>query len=215
MIPAVAAVRRRLPPRNEAAPLALLLLALSTVFVFYGDRSQFYRPGIHSQTSADTLAISAHLSAEHGFLGFLSRTLDADGEPAYDIIYNRFPIGSYALVRLATLPFGDDFPRAIHAARLPMLACFAAAAVLAYLSLARLIGDRRIALAATLLAFSAYYPLYYSDLVSAEGGSNLFGIMLVLHGMALYVQDGRFRQLLVKTAVAILLGWHVLGLIAP
>ena len=44
-------------------------------------------------------------------------------------------------------------------------------------------------------------------MVSTEVAS-LFGVMLVFHGMGLFAQAGRFRQLLVKTAVALLLGWH-------
>ena len=214
-VSAARALAGRLPPRNEALPLALLLLALASVFAFGGDRSQFYRPLLHDSNSIQTMTLSTNLSAEHDFLRFHSLRLDRDGEPRYDHIYNRLPIGSYVLVGMAILPFGDDFPRAIRAARLLMLAFFAAAATLAYLALARLLGDRRIALAATLLAFSSYYLLHYSDTVSAEDGTNLFGVMLVLHGMALFVQEGRFRQLLAKTAVAILLGWHVLGLIGP
>ena len=216
VIRALAAVRRRLPlpPRNEAAPLALLLLALSAVFVFGNDRSQFYRPEHHDWVSADTLALSANLSAEHGFLLLHRRKLSPQGEPRNVSLYHRFPIGSYALVKFAILPF-DDFPKQILAGRLLMLAFFAAAAVLAYLALARLLGDRRIALAATLLAFSSYYLLYYGDMISVEESTNLFGIMLVFHGMVLYAQEGRFRQLLVRTAAAILLGWLVLALIAP
>ena len=214
-VSAARALAGRLPPRNEALPLGLLLLALASVFAFGGDRSQFYRPLLHDSNSIQTMTLSTNLSAEHDFLRFHSLRLDRDGEPQYDHIYNRLPIGSYVLVGMAILPFGDDFPRAIRAARLLMLAFFAAVATLAYLALARLLGDRRIALAATLLAFSSYYLLHYSDTVSAEDGTNLFGVMLVLHGMALFVQEGRFRQLLAKTAVAILLGWHVLGLIGP
>ena len=199
--------------RGEALPLALLLLALASVFAFGHDRSQFYRWSHHDQISANALQNSANLSAEHGFLQFRTAKRDGRGETEY-VPYNRFPIGSYALVKLAILPFGDDIPKQILAARTLMLAFFAAAAVLAYLALARLLGDRRIALAATLLAFSSYYLLYYNDMVSPEVAS-LFGIMLVFHGMVLYAQEGRFRQLLVRTAVAVLLGWHVLGLIAP
>ena len=207
---------RRIPlARREALPLALLLLALSSVFVFGGDRSQFYRPSIHNSTSIHTLTLAANLSAEHRFLGFFRRKLGEDGEPQYASLYNRFPVGSYALVKLAILPFGDDFPRQIRAARLLMLAFFAAAAVLAYLALARLLGDRWLALAATLLAFSSYYLLHYNDVVSAEISTNLFGMMLVFHGMAVFAQEGRFRQLLLRTAVAVPLGWHVLGLIGP
>ncbi len=217
VIPALAGRLQLLPrnpiPRGGAAALALLLLALASVFVFGNDRSQFYRE-VDDDVSAETLTLAANLSAEHGFLGFRRQWLDEDGERRY-VPYNRFPIGNYALVKLAILPFGDDFPRAIRSARLLMLAFFAAAAVLAHLALARLLGDRRIALAATLLAFSSYYLLHYSDSITAETSTNLFGVMLAFHGMAVFAQEGRFRQLLVKTAVAVLLGWHVVGLIAP
>ena len=206
--------RLPLPPRNEAAPLGLLLLALSAAFVFGHDRSQFYRPSVHDDISAQTLTLAANLSAEHRFLGFLRRPLDEAGEPEY-YPYNRFPIGAHALVGLAILPFGDDFPRQIGAARLLMLACFAAAAACAYLALARLLGDRWIALAATLLACSSYYLLYHNDMISAEGSTDLFGVMLAFHGMVLFAQEGRFRQLLLRTAVALALGWHALALAAP
>ena len=209
------------------APPALLLLALSSAFVFGHDRSHTqlateaswdhrHRPYVknqHDWLSIETLAIAANLSAETYFLGYKTRSRDQSGEPAY-WVYNRFPIGSYALVGLAILPFGDDFPRAIRAARLLMLAFFAAAAVLAYLSLVRLLGDRRIALAATLLACSSHYILFYNNMISAEASTNLFGVMLAFHGMVLFAQEGRFRQLLVKTAGALLLGWHVVGLVA-
>ena len=215
-VSAARALAGRLPrlSRNEAAPLGLLLLALASVFAFGGDRSQFYRPGHHDSFSAETLTLAANLSAEHGFAGFRRQKLDEDGEREY-VVYNRFPIGSYALVKLAALPFGDDFPRAVYAARLLMLAFFAAAAVLAYLALARLLGERWIALAATLWACSSYYVLYYADMVSAEASTNLFGVMLAFHGMVVHAREGRFRQLLAKTAVALALGWHAAALIAP
>ena len=205
---------------SGALPLALLLLALSSVFVFGGDRSQFYR-GVdprHASAppeyiTAQTLTLAANLSAEHRFLGFFSRYQDEAGETAYRV-YNRFPIGHHGVVRLAILPFGDDFPRQILAARLLMLAFFAAAAVLACLALARLLGDRWIAAAAALLPFSSYYFLYHSDMVSTEIAS-LFGVMLVFHGMVVHAQEGRFLQLLPRTALALLFGWHAAALVAP
>ena len=198
---------------KQWAPLALLLLALSSVFVFGNDRSQFYRPGHHDFITAQTMTVAANLSPEHGFAGFERREPAADGGTRY-VVYNRFPIGPYALIRLAILPAGDSIPGQMLAARTLMLAFFAASAVLAYLSLARLLGDRRIALAATLLAFPPYYLLYYSDSIAAEESSNLFGVMLAFHGMTVFAQEGRFRQLLAKTAVALLLGWHAVALIA-
>ena len=197
-----------------AFPLLLLLLALSTVFLFGNDRSYFYRAGGHTEITGNHMAVAANLSPAHNFLGFYRQTLDADGAPTYQP-YNRFPIGGYALIKLAMLPFWDDLSAQLYAARLLMLLFFAATAVLAYLSLARLTAHRWIALTATLLTFSSSYCLYYNDMVATEECPDLFGVFLVFHGMVLFVQEGRFRQLLVKTCLALLLGWHVYALLLP
>ena len=42
-----------------------------------------------------------------------------------------------------------------------------------------------------------------------------FGAGMVFHGMVVFVQEGRFRQLLAKTCAALLLGWHVYALLLP
>ena len=201
-------------PGRGALPPALLLLALASVFAFGHDRSHFYRAEHHDWLTVRTLTVAGHFSPEHRFLGFVRQKLGEDGEREYVGLYNRFPAGVYALVRLATLAAGDDLARQVLAARLLMLACYAGAAVLAYLSLARLTGRRWIALAATLLACCPYYLLYYNDMVASEIPS-LFGVMLTFHGMTLFVQEGRFRQLLPRTAAALLLGWHAAALVAP
>jgi len=195
-------------------PLALLLLALSTVFLFGNDRGYFYRSTAHSMGSANHLAVAANLSPAHNFLGFRRQTLDAAGAPSYEV-YNRFPIGGSLLIKLAILPVGDDSSAQLYAARLLMLLFFTASAVLAYLSLARLTAHRWMALTATLLTFSSPYCLYYNDIVATEVWPDLFGIFLVFHGMVLFVQEGRFRQLLGKTCLALLLGWHVYALLLP
>ena len=213
--PPLRRLARRLAPRGGALPLGLLLLALASVFAFGGDRSVFYRLSHHDYTSGHTLTLIVNLSAEDRFLLYGREKLDAEGERTYAGPYNRFPVAPYLLAGLAIQPFGDDLPKQILAARAVMLAFFAAAAALAYLALARLIGDRPIALAATLLAFSSYYVLYYHDMIAVEGAPSLFGVMLAFHGMARFARGGRFRWLLAATAVAILTGWHVAGLIAP
>ena len=196
-------------------PPAILLLALSSAFLFgSGERSYFYRDGIHNWHSAKHLAIAENLSVERYFLMFYNQTLDADGKPAYEP-YNRFPIGGYALIKLATLPFGESLSAKIYAARTLMLLCFASAAALAYLSLRRLASSRWIALTAALLAFSSAYCLYYSDIIQTEAMIDLFAIMLVFHGMAVFEQEGRFRQLLAKSCIALLLGWHAYALLLP
>ena len=200
--------------RQAWLPPALLLLALSSVFLLDGNRGHFYREFTHNQNSAKNLAITENLSLEHRFLMFTSQTLDADGKTIYRL-YNRFPIGSYALIKLTILPFGEDLSAKIYAARMLTLLCFAAAAVLAYLSLRRIASSRWIALTATLLAFSSIYCLYYSDMISGEATIDLFAVMLAFHGMARFEQEGRFPQLLLKACAALLLGWHVYALLLP
>ena len=195
-------------------PTALLLLALSSVFLFGGNRGYFYKNAIHDWNSAHTLAIADNLSAEHRFLMFIRQTLDKDGERLYKP-FNRFPIGGFALIKLAILPFGNDLSAKIYAARMLTLLCFAAAAFLAYLSLRRITSSPWIALTATLPAFSSIYCLYYSDLISNQVMIDLFALMLVFHGMTLFEQDGRFRQLLLKACIALLLGWHSYALLLP
>ena len=210
----------RLKPSLRSAwlPLALLLTALSTVFVFGGDRGYFYRPGSHGGYSSQHLTVATNLSPEHGFQRFERRTIDNDGITRYRP-YNRFPPGGHASMKLATLlatlPFGGNPSAQITAARILLLLFFTGAAVLAYLSLCRLTHNRWIALTATLLAFSSYHLLYYNDMIVSDGMPDLFGVMLTFHGMVVFVQEGRFRQLLVKTFVALLLGWHVLALLLP
>ena len=196
-------------------PLVLLLLALSTVFAFANDRGYFYHPDSdshHNFVSSEHLAVAVNLSPKHRFLLFHHKTIDWGGEPTY-APYNRFPIGGYASIKLATLPFEGNKSTQIYAARVLLLLFFAAAAALAYLSLSRLTSYRWIALTATLLAFSSYHLLYYNDMIAPDGMFDLFGVMLTFHGMVVFMQEGRFRQLLVKTCIALLLGWHVLALL--
>ena len=202
--------------RRAWLPPALLLLALSPIFLFGNDhRGYFNRGGHHSQMSAKNISVAENLSIEHRFLMFIKgQTLDAAGKHI-PIPYNRFPIGGYALIKLTILPFGDDISARIHAAHILMLLCFAAAAFLAYLSLRRIASSRWIALTSVLLAFSSAYCLYHSDLISNEGMIDLFGVMLVFHGMVIFEQEGRFRQLPIKACIALLLGWHVYALLLP
>ena len=47
-------------------------------------------------------------------------------------------------------------------------------------------------------------------MINPETVMDLFGVMLTFHGMVVFVQEDRFRQLLGKVCAALLLGWHVL-----
>ena len=207
---------------SSATTLILLFLALATAFLFSGSRGQPVSgtPGAHEGVtyhkgmSRSHMLVALNMSPEHGFLGLRRLVRTGDGDLDYEP-YNRFPVLGYALIKLATLPFPDDFSARETAARTLMLVLFAAAAVLAHLALCRLTGSRWTALAATLLAFSSYYALFYRDMVATEGVVDLFGTMLVLHGIAVFATDGRFGQLLAKTCAALLLGWHVYALLLP
>ncbi len=204
------------PPRfrPERLTLWLLLLALSTLFPYSFDKGYFYRSGSHEWNSAKNLAIAENLSPDHHFRLFVGRRQGSSDAPAYEM-YSRFPVGGYALIKLAILPFGNDLSARILAARMLMLLLFGAAALLAFHSLARITSHRWVALAATLAAFSSYYMLLYNDAVSNEMSVELFAVMLVFHGMVVFVQEGRFRQLLARTCVALLLGWRVYAFLLP
>ena len=199
--------------RSGSFPLVLLLLAFSTVFLFGNDRDHFYRPVSHDWVSSEHLAVAVNLSPAHNFLMFHRLSGVKEGGGFYYKPYNRFPVGGYALISLATLPFRDDLSAQLYAARMLMLAFFVAAAVAAYTATSRLSSSRWIALTAVLLSFSSYYHLYYNDMVHPKTMMDLFGVLLTFHGMVVFLQEGRFRQLLVKACTALLLGWHVLALI--
>ena len=196
------------------APLLLLALTLCSVFAFRGERGHFYHQEhrMPSQVSAKNLALAENFSFEHRLRLTLRRYLAADGTMRHEM-YSRFPVGGYALVKLATMPFGDNLSAKLAAARTLMLALFCAAMALAYAALCRVMANRWVALGATLLAFSSYRMLFFADTVSTEMSVDLFAVALAFHGMAIYAQDGRFGQLLTKTCLALLLGWHVYGLL--
>ena len=191
-------------------------MALSTVWMFIGEQNFFYSHVDHDKNTAKNMALVRNLSAERGFL-FHSKARRADGSVSYRL-YNRFPIGVFVLTKLAVAPFEGDFSAQLAAARTAMLAFLCAAAVLAYLGLARLIGSRAVALGATLLGFSSYHLLLYGNAVSNEMSPDLFAVMLVFHGVVLFEIEGgrrRFWELAARVCVALLLGWHVYGLLLP
>ena len=192
-------------------PALALFAALSTIFLFGQHRSYFYWD--YDWVSSQSMAIAANLSIDHNFLGFINRTLCGVGNVEY-LPYNRFPIGTYATIKLAMLPFEGNLSAQIFAAKTLTACFFCAAAATAWVALSRILCDRWGAAAAVLLAFSSYPMLYHADMVG-EGFADLFGVMLAFHGMTVFVQDGRFRQLTIKTCIALTLGWHTVALIAP
>lgn len=205
--------RRSFLGRSRFLAPALLVGAVFLSAWFSHRRGELHRPREQDELTVNALALASNLSAEHRFLGFFYRFVDGDGEVRY-APHNRFPPGMLFLIRAAIAPFPDDPTAQIHAARALMFVFFAGIALLSYLSLSRLTGRRWIAFTATLLALSSYY-WHLVDLVGTEVAPDLFVVLVVFHGMVLFVQEGRFRQLLVKTAAAPLFGWHVFALLTP
>ena len=204
-------------------PLLLLALALSSLFALRGERGYLYHldDNLGNEITTKNLALAENLSLEHRLRLVLRRYPAADDEPGYKM-YSRFPLGGYALIKLAALPFSDDLSTKLASARMVMLALYCAAAMLAFHTLCQIMANRWAALGATLLAFSSYRMLFYSDTVATELSVDLFAVMLAFHGMTIYVQKGGlvgdlghrgFGQLVAKTCVALLLGWHVYGLL--
>ena len=156
-----------------------------------------------------TLSVTTNLSPEHNFLLYQYR--DENGY----VPYSRFPVGNYAILKLATMPFRPDISQQIQSARVVMLLFFIGSGLLAYFAMNKIVKNRWICLTSTALAFSSYYILYYGDVISPEFMTNLLGVFLVIHGMITFVQDGKFRQLLIKTCIALFFGWHVYALLLP
>ena len=223
---------------GRCGPAFVLLLVLGATFLSGPDRRFFYvtelsagsprlstlvkRHHGHDFITMNHMKVATNLALEHNFLGFYQQMLTKDGERIYNP-YNRFPVGGHILIKLVTLPFSDDLAATLRAARLLMWAFFAGTMMLAYLSLSRLTASRRAALGATLLAFASSPVLSYRDMVATEGIIDLFGMLLVFHGIVVFSAPppvgGRagpgFGQLLAKTCGALLLGWHVYALLLP
>ena len=212
-----ASIRPRLAEwRGWLPPLALPLFMFIALLALGGDRGFLYRAeGDHDWGTVKNLAIAENLSPEHNFLLTLRVWRDDEDGGLRYVLYSRFPVGGYALMKLAMLPFGDDLANKLMAARVLMLLMFCGAAAFGFLAMSRITGSRWVAFAATTLAFSGFYALYYADYVSGESVMDMFGVGLAFHGMVVFIQEGRFRQLLVKTCAALLLGWHVYALLLP
>ena len=196
---------------QERLPFLLLLGALAAAVFSWMADDAFDR--LLALVDGSSMALASNLSPEHRFLLFFSRHMGADGELIYDV-YHRFPIGTFLLIKAVVAPFGDSASAQIFAARLLTAAFSAGAAGFAYLGLRRLTNQPWIALAATLLAFSSYHFFSWGDMISPEI-IGVFGMMLTFHGMTVFVQEGRFRQLLVKALASILLNWTAMALLLP
>ena len=68
-------------------------------------------------------------------------------------------------------------------------------------------------MSAVLVVFSSTQLLRYNDMITTEYGPDFFGFALTFHGIVIFAQEDRLRQLVIKACIALLLGWHVLALL--
>ena len=205
-------IRREFARRKAAAaPLALLLLAFGGMFLSARAGGRFVRPVGDDPAAAGTLARAENLNAEHFFVRFSHRTLEADGSVAYHRDGGGAPGGDFAL-RFVTGQFPRDHTARLTAARVLMALFFFGAALLAYLSLARMLERRWPALSAVLLVFSWFWA-GSGDVVAAAGPPALFGVFLAFHGLVVFAQEGRLRPALVACGAGVLFSFAALALI--
>ena len=237
--------RRARSGMAAGVPLFALLLALAVLFSALAADGRLDRPLRNDGESARTLARAPARPSERGFyeitpsvellplpdagnrpdgppLRAFRPALDAEGRIVPEIVPGGSAAFDYFLAAVLR-HFGDDLRARIMAARALMLALFCGAALFAYLSLCRVLAfrrparrdsDRWIALAATLLGFGSAAAAG-ADTVAVSGAPEVFGVFLVFHGMAVFLEEGRFGQLLGKSAAALLLGFGVAALLVP
>jgi hypothetical protein len=193
-------------------PLVLVVVGMISVFVYQHDQLGFQQ-GHYGFLSSHGMALTSNLSAEHGFLLFNSMSKAADGSIVYEA-YSRFPVFSFAIIRLFTYPFRHDLSMQIAVARQVMNVFFLAAMLIAYLSISRLMKSRWVAATAVLLSFSSYYCMQYHDMIFNDIPS-MFGMLLVFHGMVMFVHEKRFFQLVFKAIIALCLGWQSYAILLP
>ena len=207
-----ARILRRARPRARAAvPLVVLLSALGAAFLFARSEGRFSRPPAGEEAAA--LALAGNLSPKTRFVPFTHRTLAPDSAPAF-VRGADSPLGGGLALGALLGAVGDDPGRRLAAARGGMAALFGAAAALAYLSLVRLFRRRWLSLGVTLLAFSPFAGGAW-DAVSLEESPTLFALFLSFHGMAVFVREGRSRQLFLKCAAGLLVSYSVVWLLLP
>jgi hypothetical protein len=161
------------------------------------------QPGHHGWVSSHALAIIAHASPRNGFVGHALAVVDDQGDPDY-VYFDRYPVffsaGMHALISLT-----PRLSSKIYLAKQAMNLIFVLTACAAFLLLRKVTGKTLPALAATILAFSSGYLLFYKDMIHFDQPA-LLGMIVLLYTIALCALDGRRRAVYAGTLFAVSLG---------
>jgi len=137
---------------------------------------------------------------------FTQVSINQEGEKVFSP-HNRFPVGSYILIKGAMSLAGGDLDAQMRWAHGLMNLFFWGGLVCSYLLIRQTSGRPLLAAAVCLVSYSSYYMQYYNDMVFNDIPA-LFGFMLVLLGIVSWRRTGSGRLLYAGIFVAIALGWQ-------
>jgi hypothetical protein len=189
----------------------LLFVALGLLLLIVNNNFSFQQ-GHHGFLSSHGITLANNLSFKEHFLMFDFISINENNTTVYSA-YNRFPLTSFLATKIAMLFAMGNLKFEILFARYLMLGFFMGSMIFAYLSLKIVFQNKAVALTTVLLSFSSFYMLYYSDMIFNDIPT-LFGMFLTLHGIVVYQTDHtRYKQLIIKSLIGILLGWQVYTLL--
>ena len=168
-----------------------------------------FQKGHHGFLSSHGAALAANLSVHNYLLMFTSVEIDDKGENRY-VVYNRFPLIPFLLIKLSMSLGHASLTTQIYAARQLMNVFWLAALILAFLIGRIFLEDAIAALGASLLSFSSKLTLYYHDMIFNDIPA-FFGFLLVTWCVLLYKRGSvTWKGLLWAAVVSLSMGWQPL-----
>ncbi len=140
-----------------------LTTAILSIFVFQNHKNGF-EASHHGYLSSHGITLGKSLFSEGQFLMFYQKFI-SDDERITSIPYNRFPIFPFLMIGATTQLFEPDLAWQILMARQLMNVFFVLAMILSWRAVNELIDNRFASLTVVFLSFSAYYMLYYQDMI--------------------------------------------------
>ena len=141
------------------------------------------QPGHHGWVSSHTLAIIAQRTPANGFVGYTLASVDEAGHVDYDY-FDRYPVYFSAAMH-GLLSLKARLSTQIYLAKQAMNGIFLLTVLVAYLLLRKLSLASLPALAASLLAVSSPYLLFYKDMAHYDQPA-LLGMLILILAIAHY-----------------------------
>jgi len=197
-------------PWFRAAPAILAIAGIAVLVLLTENRVVGWEPGYnelepahHGWVSSHSLAIISHATAENGFVGFATQSIDESGRAVYDY-FDRYPVffsaGMHVLLSLR-----DKASTQVYLAKQAMNGVFLLTVVAAYILVRLLVRSWVLALAAVLLSVSSQYLLFYKDMVHYDQPA-LLGLIIAIYAIARHLKRPNRPLLFVSALAAVALG---------